>query len=137
MKNLQDLDTALVHDEPFTLGFGSLATHKQCLELYLRAGPDPTVDFFAALQSLPEWLSEHAVAMPFVLIELNQRIGLLDVNGMTVKPYDREMKTEMVQFCLSYVYIISERTVCPSSGYPKIPTKEETKGSRKLCICHV
>ena len=83
VKNLQDLDTALVHDEPFTLGFGSLATHKQCLELYLRAGPDPTVDFFAALQSLPEWLSEHAVAMPFVLIELNQRIGLLDVNGMS------------------------------------------------------
>ena len=92
VKHLLDLDPALVHpkdDEPCLLWVlaekaqqyacetqtqGSRSNIRQCLELYLHAEPDPTVDFFAALQSLPEWLSQHAVAMPFVQIKLNQRI---------------------------------------------------------------
>jgi len=46
-----------------------------CLEHFLNANPDPTPDFFTALQSLPIWLSEHAVVMPKVQALLNDKIS--------------------------------------------------------------
>lgn len=47
----------------------------RCLEHLLNAEPDPTADFFTALQSLPDWLSERAVVMPVVQILLNEKIS--------------------------------------------------------------
>lgn len=47
----------------------------RCLEYLLNAKPEPTADFFTALQSLPEWLSEKAVVMPVVQILLNEKIA--------------------------------------------------------------
>jgi len=48
---------------------------RMCLEHLLNAKPDPTPDFFTALQSLPVWLSEHAVVMPRVQMLLNDKIS--------------------------------------------------------------
>jgi len=48
---------------------------QECLKHLLNANPDPTADFFTALQSLPEWLSEKAVVMPSVQYLLNEKIS--------------------------------------------------------------
>jgi len=48
---------------------------QKCLELLLLADPEPTADFFTALQSLPDWLSEPAVVMPSVQVLLNEKIS--------------------------------------------------------------
>lgn len=48
---------------------------KKCLELYLKANPRATSDFFTALQSLPRFLREQAVVTPFVQDVLNQKIS--------------------------------------------------------------
>jgi hypothetical protein len=48
---------------------------QKCLEHLLNADPDPTADFFTALQSLPDWLSERAVVMPSVQVLLNDKIS--------------------------------------------------------------
>jgi hypothetical protein len=48
---------------------------QRCLECMLLAKPDPTADFFTALQSLPDWLSESAVVMPVVQHLLNEKIA--------------------------------------------------------------
>lgn len=50
------------------------SVHK-CLEHLLNAEPDPTADFFTALQSLPDWLSEQAVVMEVVQTLLNEKIS--------------------------------------------------------------
>jgi len=47
----------------------------KCLEHLLHADPDPTADFFTALQSLPDWLQEQAVVMPVVQLLLNEKIA--------------------------------------------------------------
>lgn len=47
----------------------------KCLEYLLNAEPKPTPDFFTALQSLPDWLSERAVVMPSVQNLLNRKIS--------------------------------------------------------------
>lgn len=47
----------------------------RCLELLLSFNPDPTADFFTALQSLPDWLRERAVVMPIVQLLLNEKIA--------------------------------------------------------------
>lgn len=48
---------------------------QRCLEHLLNADPEPTADFFTALQSLPEWLSQRAVVMPSVQNLLNEKIS--------------------------------------------------------------
>lgn len=48
---------------------------QKCLEHLLNAEPDPTADFFTALQSLPDWLSEQAVVMEVVQTLLNEKIS--------------------------------------------------------------
>ena len=48
---------------------------EKCLEFLLNADPEPTADFFTALQSLPDWLSEQAVVMPSVQVLLNEKIS--------------------------------------------------------------
>jgi len=47
----------------------------KCLRHLLNANPHPTPDFFTALQSLPVWLSDHAVVMPKVQMLLNDKIS--------------------------------------------------------------
>ena len=47
----------------------------KCLEHLLSFNPDPTADFFTALQSLPDWLRERAVVMPSVQLLLNEKIA--------------------------------------------------------------
>lgn len=47
----------------------------RCLEHLLNAEPEPTADFFTALQSLPDWLSERAVVMKIVQDLLNEKIS--------------------------------------------------------------
>mmetsp|Transcript_21836 Transcript_21836/g.31621 ORF Transcript_21836/g.31621 Transcript_21836/m.31621 type:complete len:778 (+) Transcript_21836:125-2458(+) len=47
----------------------------KCLDLYLNANPHPTASFLAALQSLPEWLRDHAVVTPAVKNILNEKIS--------------------------------------------------------------
>ena len=47
----------------------------KCLEHLLNANPDPTADFFTALQALPSWLQERAVVLPSVQVLLNEKIS--------------------------------------------------------------
>lgn len=47
----------------------------RCLEHLLEARPDPTPDFFTALQMLPDWASETAVVMPGLQEVLNEKIS--------------------------------------------------------------
>jgi hypothetical protein len=48
---------------------------QKCLEHLLNAAPDPTAEFFTALQSLPDWLQERAVVLPKVQHLLNDKIS--------------------------------------------------------------
>lgn len=48
---------------------------QKCLEYLLNADPDPTADFFTALQSLPNWLQERAVVLRSVQVLLNEKIS--------------------------------------------------------------
>ncbi len=48
---------------------------EECLKRFLEAKPNPTADFFTALQSLPESLREKAVLMRVVQDLLNKKIG--------------------------------------------------------------
>lgn len=48
---------------------------QKCLEHLLNSDPDPTADFFTALQSLPDWLQERAVVLPSVQVLLNDKIS--------------------------------------------------------------
>jgi hypothetical protein len=48
---------------------------QSCLAHLLAANPDPTADFFTALQSLPAWLQERAVVMKTVQELLNEKIA--------------------------------------------------------------
>jgi hypothetical protein len=54
--------------------FSSVAV-EDCLKRFLEAKPNPTADFFTALQSLPEPLREKAVLMRVVQELLNKKIG--------------------------------------------------------------
>jgi hypothetical protein len=46
----------------------------ECLKLYLGSSPEPSPDFLASLQALPEWLQEVAVVSPHVRDILNEKI---------------------------------------------------------------
>jgi hypothetical protein len=48
---------------------------ENCLKYLLAAKPDPTADFFTALQSLPNFLQERAVVMRVVQELLNEKIA--------------------------------------------------------------
>ncbi|KAG7351184.1 ankyrin repeat domain protein [Nitzschia inconspicua] len=48
---------------------------ENCLKYLLAAKPDPTADFFTALQSLPSFLQERAVVMRVVQELLNEKIA--------------------------------------------------------------
>ena len=48
---------------------------QRCMEQLLAANPDPTADFFTALQSLPDYLQEKAVVIPNVQVLLNDKIS--------------------------------------------------------------
>ena len=54
---------------------GDRGSVQKCLEFLLTSDPDPTADFFTALQSLPDWLSEQSVVMPSVQVLLNEKIS--------------------------------------------------------------
>ena len=64
----------------------------KCLDSYLKANPSPTADYLAALQSLPDWLLDHAVISEGVQKVLNEKIAqrfptgilLLDFNVLIV-----------------------------------------------------
>jgi len=47
----------------------------KCLDSYLKANPTPTADYLTALQSLPEWLLDHAVICEDVQKVLNEKIA--------------------------------------------------------------
>jgi ribosomal protein L29 len=69
LRVLADFASTLKHDDD-----QKESVHK-CLEHLLNAEPDPTADFFTALQSLPDWLSEQAVVMDVVQVLLNEKIS--------------------------------------------------------------
>lgn len=48
---------------------------KKCLSIYLNAQTEGKTEFFTALQSLPDWLSDTAVVMPVVQKILNSTIS--------------------------------------------------------------
>jgi hypothetical protein len=59
----------------------------RCLEHLLSFNPDPTADFFTALQSLPDWLQERAVVMPNVQILLNIKIAQRFPTGVLLSDF--------------------------------------------------
>mmetsp|Transcript_32659 Transcript_32659/g.75145 ORF Transcript_32659/g.75145 Transcript_32659/m.75145 type:complete len:816 (-) Transcript_32659:1052-3499(-) len=54
---------------------GDRESVQKCMEYLLNSDPEPTADFFTALQSLPDWLGEQAVVMPSVQVLLNDKIS--------------------------------------------------------------
>ena len=46
-----------------------------CLDLFLNTRPKPTANFLTALQTFPEWLSDHTVVSPVLQQLLNQKIS--------------------------------------------------------------
>ena len=59
----------------------------KCLEHLLSFNPDPTADFFTALQSLPEWLKERAVVMKNVQTLLNMKIAQRFPTGILLSDF--------------------------------------------------
>ena len=59
----------------------------RCLEHLLSFNPDPTADFFTALQSLPDWLQERAVVMPSVQVLLNVKIAQRFPTGVLLSDF--------------------------------------------------
>mmetsp|Transcript_12830 Transcript_12830/g.19456 ORF Transcript_12830/g.19456 Transcript_12830/m.19456 type:complete len:828 (+) Transcript_12830:242-2725(+) len=47
----------------------------KCLDSYLKSNPKPTADYLTALQSLPDWLLDHAVISEGVQKVLNEKIA--------------------------------------------------------------
>jgi hypothetical protein len=94
---------------------------ERCLEHLLNARPNPTADFFTALQSLPEWLSSQAVILPVVQVLLNEKISqrfptavlMLDVYVLA-----------MIIFFYSFRVVESIKLRFPTDGH--IPTAEES-----------
>lgn len=59
----------------------------RCLEHLLSFNPDPTADFFTALQSLPDWLQERAVVMSSVQVLLNVKIAQRFPTGVLLSDF--------------------------------------------------
>lgn len=59
----------------------------RCLEHLLSFNPDPTADFFTALQSLPDWLQDRAVVMPSVQVLLNVKIAQRFPTGVLLSDF--------------------------------------------------
>ena len=55
--------------------------------LLLSFNPDPTADFFTALQALPDWLQERAVVMQSVQKLLNRKIAQRFPTGVLLSDF--------------------------------------------------
>jgi hypothetical protein len=73
---------------------------RRCLEYLLSFNPDPTADFFTALQSLPDWLRERAVVMRAVQVLLNEKISQRFPTGLLLSDLFVQL---IVIICYAYV----------------------------------
>jgi hypothetical protein len=64
---------------------------QKCLEHLLNFNPDPTADFFTALQSLPDWLRERAVVTRDVQLLLNEKIAQRFPTGVLLADFFVQM----------------------------------------------
>jgi hypothetical protein len=64
---------------------------QKCLQHMLDFNPDPTADFFTALQSLPDWLRERAVVTPEVQVLLNEKISQRFPTGVLLADFFVQM----------------------------------------------
>jgi hypothetical protein len=86
----------------------------RCLEYLLSFDPDPTADFFFALQSLPHWLQERAVVLPTVQVLLNEKIAQRFPTGVLLS-----------DFFVQLVVITSYAVVVPLSVNRRFREDEE------------
>jgi len=75
----------------------------RCLEHLLSFDPDPTADFFTALQSLPDWLQERAVIMENVQDLLNVKIAQRFPTGILILDFFVQMMV-----IVAYAYAAKE-----------------------------
>lgn len=88
----------------------------KCLEHLLSFNPDPTADFFTALQSLPDWLQERAVVMPGVQALLNVKIAQRFPTGVLLSDFFVQIMV-LVFYGLAVPNAIEERfALCDSSS---------------------
>jgi len=88
---------------------------QKCLKHLLTADPDPTADFFTALQSLPEWLEEKAVVMPNVQHLLNDKIACRFPTAVLMGDLYFIIVTIIV-YSLAVVKSIEKRVACDLNG---------------------
>jgi hypothetical protein len=75
----------------------------RCLEHLLSFKPDPTADFFTALQSLPDWLQERAVVLPSVQLLLNVKIAQRFPTGVLLSDFFFQMMV-----IVTYAFVVIE-----------------------------
>lgn len=88
---------------------------RKCLEHLLAADPDPTPDFFTALQSLPHWLEERAVVMPNVQRLLNAKISQRFPTMILLLDFYFILLI-IVFYALTVTKSIDHRSTCYSAG---------------------
>eukprot|EP00934_Nitzschia_sp_Nitz4_P007813 Nitzschia sp. Nitz4//scaffold137_size62074//14398//17094//NITZ4_006409-RA/size62074-processed-gene-0.81-mRNA-1//-1//CDS//3329535682//7803//frame0 len=87
----------------------------RCLEHLLGFNPDPTADFFTALQSLPSWLQERAVVMSDVQVLLNVKIAQRFPTGVLLS--DFFVQLVVIGFYAKAVPDATERRLAEASIY--------------------
>lgn len=95
----------------------------RCLEHLLSFNPDPTADFFTALQSLPDWLQERAVVMPSVQVLLNVKIAQRFPTGVLLSDFFVQILV-IVFYGLNSIQAIDQRFDSQEANYREpIPQK--------------
>jgi Ion transport protein len=95
----------------------------RCLEHLLNAEPEPTADFFTALQSLPNWLSEQAVVMEVVQTLLNEKISQRFPTAVLMLDF-YVLAMVIVSYSLNVQHSIDSRAEATTSDGRKIMVKE-------------
>lgn len=101
------------------------SVHK-CLEHLLNAEPDPTADFFTALQSLPDWLSEQAVVMEVVQTLLNEKISQRFPTAVLMVDF-YVLAMVIISYSLNVIVSIEKRykaSAAVEAGEEDIPTTD-------------
>lgn len=88
----------------------------KCLEHILSFNPDPTADFFTALQSLPEWLKERAVVMRNVQQLLNVKIAQRFPTGLLLSDFFFQILV-LLYYALAVRQAIDQRFDSETTNY--------------------
>ena len=102
---------------------------EECLKRFLEAKPNPTADFFMALQSLPEPLREKAVLMRVVQELLNKKIGQRFPTALLLL----DLYLQVIVM-VSYTLAIRNSITWRFMDYDSSENQQEHKTQQKFCL---